>query len=111
MSDTFTAAFEMMWDSLPAARAVVYVDGTALDAHALAAGIERTPDYTDQGVVNEADSRLRMLAADEPTDGMQIGRKIEVAMVSDPDTRHQVRIAGRWHAGGVIRYALEADNA
>ena len=73
------------------------------------AGLGKMRESTDYGQVDSITGDLRLRDSDEPTDGVEIGIKIQIKQYGKDDWQ-DARVLGRYTRGGVTRLTVEAVN-
>jgi len=73
------------------------------------AGLGKMRESTDYGQVDSITGDLRLRDSDEPTDGVEIGIKIQIKQYGK-DNWQNARVLGRYTQGGVTRLTVEAVN-
>jgi hypothetical protein len=109
MSDTFTAAFEMLYDSLPAAQVEVKRGADTISV-ALSSGSQREWVESEQGVYPGADFSVRYLYSAEPSGfggDSVIGKTVSVKDATGAWVDY--RVSGRNLRGGVVSLALTSE--
>lgn len=107
MSDIGTECFNAVFSSLPAARIIARVeDGGEHDALCAAVGFSRTNH--EMGLGLEPDIQIRMLAANVPATGMEIGKTLTLIEANSRETVW--RVNGSHTSAGVTRFTLEAKH-
>ena len=108
MSNYEVDIFNTVYEQLEWAQCQVRIGRTVIEK-AVMAGATRTRESTDQGQFEGVGDYVRMLAADEPSGGIENGTVIEVKQ-GGKDAWLKVRVRERFTQGGVTRLMLEAEH-
>jgi len=98
--------FNAAYAGIPAAQASVRA-GRETIARCLCSGLMASSEPTEQGLMLAADVSVRLLLANEPTDGqLANNQKITVTM-TESGASATMRITARNISGGILRLTLE----
>ena len=107
MSDT-TDIFEGIYEALPEARCNLRKGRDTVE-RALASGIGREHQTTEQGTFRGTDLIVRVLSSELPGRGIDIDDVVEVRQPATTGEWQSFRVAGRNVTGGVVSYTMAAQ--
>jgi hypothetical protein len=105
MIDTYTDAFDSMWESIPTARIEVRA-GQHVYSKALCSGIQLNSQTTEQGMTKEATCVVRLKVSDEDErNPLPENKKVELKQY-DEENWSTYRIDQRRRSGGILTLTM-----
>jgi len=109
MTDTFTAAFDQLYESMPDARVKLRIGQKTLE-RCLSSGLSVVRDSTEQGLIDVQSGTARFLFSDEKPEARFLQSEVIEFLPNGETNWIKCRVQDRKVSGGIVILELMAEN-